>query len=177
MGIPEIQIADVNLKDLKILQELSKRTFIQAFAAMNNPENFNQFLEHYYAEEKLSAEILNRDSRFFFALYRDEPVGYLKINQGMAQTVLPNDKALEIERIYIDQAYKGKGIGKRILDKAFEQAALSGAEYIWLGVWENNLPAIRFYEKCGFEKYSQHIFTLGDDDQTDWLMRFKLVQE
>ncbi len=42
---------------------------------------------------------------------------------------------------------------------------------IWLGVWEENPKAIRFYEKNGFVPFSRHIFKMGDEEQTDIMMR------
>ncbi len=171
MGIQQIQIVEVVLADLPRLQELSKRTFYDSFAALNTAENMKFHMDNHFTLEKLSAEILNRDSKFFFAIHGRTPVGYLKINKGIAQTVLPNDHAVEIERIYVDQLSKGKGIGKTFISKAEESANASGAKYLWLGVWEHNEPAIRFYEKNGFVKFSNHIFKLGDDDQTDLLMK------
>jgi len=158
------------LADLFHLQEISKRTFYDSFAALNTAENMKFHLDNHFTQEKLSAEILNRDSKFFFAIHEGTPVGYLKINQGAAQTVLPNDQAVEIERIYVDRILKGNGIGKTFISKAVEIANASQAKYLWLGVWENNEPAIRFYEKNGFEKFSKHIFKLGDDEQTDLLL-------
>jgi ribosomal protein S18 acetylase RimI-like enzyme len=171
LGIQQIKIVEVALADLPILQEISKRTFYDAFAALNTEENMKFHLANHFTREKLSAEILNPDSKIFFAVYKGDPVGYLKINMGNAQTVLPNDQAVEIERIYVDRLFKGMGIGKIFISKALEIAFSSHAKYIWLGVWEHNESAIRFYEKNGFEKYSEHIFKLGDDDQTDLLFK------
>jgi ribosomal protein S18 acetylase RimI-like enzyme len=171
LHIREIQIVEVALEDLPLLQDISKRTFYDSFAAMNTAENMKFHLDNHFTSEKLAAEILNRNSKFFFAIQNGTPVGYLKINQGSAQTVLPNDQAVEIERIYVDQLFKSTGIGKTFISKAEELAKNSRAKYMWLGVWENNEPAIRFYEKNGFVKYSKHIFKLGDDDQTDLLLK------
>ena len=44
-------------------------------------------------------------------------------------------------------------------------------KYIWLGVWQENPKAIQFYTKNGFEVFDQHVFKLGDEEQTDFLMR------
>jgi diamine N-acetyltransferase len=169
--IPEIEITPVLPEDLVTLREISRRTFLESFAALNTEENMRYFLERHYSEEKLSDEIRNPDSLFFFAKNRNSVIGYLKINRSGAQTVLPNDDGLEIERIYIDEAFKGLGIGKLFIDNAIESAKKFKAAYIWLGVWEHNEHAIRFYEKNGFISYSSHIFKLGDDDQVDLLMR------
>jgi ribosomal protein S18 acetylase RimI-like enzyme len=169
--IQQIQIVEVSLSDLHLLQDISRRTFHDSFAALNTAENMKLHLDNHFTKEKLAAEILNRDSKFFFAIHQGTPVGYIKINQADAQTVLPNDQAVEIERIYVDQLFKGTGIGKIFISKAVTLANASGSKYLWLGVWEHNEPAIRFYEKNGFEKFSKHIFKLGDDEQTDLLMK------
>jgi ribosomal protein S18 acetylase RimI-like enzyme len=175
LGIQQIQIVEVVLADLPILQEISKRTFYDSFAAMNTAENMKFHLDNHFTLEKLNSEILNRDSKFFFAVLEGTPVGYLKINQGRAQTVLPNDQAVEIERIYVDRLFKHSGIGKTFISKVIEIANASRTKYLWLGVWENNAQAIRFYEKNGFEKFSKHIFKLGDDEQTDLLLKKTLT--
>ena len=128
-------------------------------------------LDNHFTLEKLASEIQNRHSAFFFAVHECTPVGYLKLNQGSAQTVLSNDQAVEIERIYVDRLFKGRGIGKTFILKAEEFANASRAKYLWLGVWEHNEQAIRFYEKNGFVKFSHHIFKLGDDEQTDLILK------
>ena len=171
MDIPEIQIIEVGLNDLRSLREIAKRTFYDSFAGMNSAENMQLYADEYLTDEKLETELLNPDSKFFFSKLEDLPVGYFKINRGGAQTVLPNEHAFEIERIYVEQAHKGNGIGKMFISKAIEIASASGANYLWLGVWEHNQPAIRFYEKNGFKRYNRHIFKLGKDEQTDLLMK------
>jgi ribosomal protein S18 acetylase RimI-like enzyme len=174
--IPEIEITEVLPEDLLTLQEISRQTFQQSFAAMNTEENMKYFLEHHYSEGKLLSEILNPDSRFFFAKNKNRVIGYLKINRNSAQTVLPNDDGLEIERIYIDETLKGFGMGGLLIAKAIDSAKKIKASYIWLGVWEHNKRAIRFYEKNGFIPYSSHIFKLGDDEQTDLLLKMTLKE-
>ncbi len=171
MGIKDIQVTEVSLRDLPALQEISKRTFYDAFAALNTAENMSSHLSQYFTEEKLTNEILNPCSKFFFAIKSGLPVGYLKINSGPAQTVLPNEGGFEIERIYVDQSFKGGGIGKLFIGKSVELAVAAAAKFLWLGVWEHNTAAIQFYEKNGFKKYGHHIFKLGDDAQTDLLMK------
>jgi len=102
---------------------------------------------------------------------RNPALGYMKINFGASQSDLQDFEALELERIYVDSNQLGKGIGQLLLDKAIEIARKAGLIYIWLGVWEHNLNARRFYAKNGFVQFDQHIFTLGNDDQTDLLLK------
>jgi ribosomal protein S18 acetylase RimI-like enzyme len=62
------------------------------------------------------------------------------------------------------------GLGQMLLDYCDQVAQEKRKQNMWLGVWEKNLAAIRFYERNGFYKIDEHIFRLGDEDQTDHLM-------
>jgi ribosomal protein S18 acetylase RimI-like enzyme len=52
-----------------------------------------------------------------------------------------------------------------------EVAKALHSAYVWLGVWEKNARAIRFYEKNGFVAFDKHLFKLGDEEQTDIMMK------
>jgi ribosomal protein S18 acetylase RimI-like enzyme len=102
-------------------------------------------------------------------------IGYLKLNFGAAQTELKNEQSLEIERIYVLKEFHGKNIGQLLYDKAIQIAKEKNVNYVWLGVWEENLRAINFYKKNGYVAFDKHIFKLGDDEQTDIMMKLELV--
>ena len=169
-----MQISRVNISDLKTLQELSRQTYSDTFAGDNTPENMQSYLEASFNEQQLSTELNNPDAAFYFAMTDNKAVGYLKLNFGPAQTELQDNNAIEIERIYVLKDFHGKKVGQFLLEKAVEIALERNASYIWLGVWEKNLKAIRFYEKNGFTPFGSHIFRLGDDEQTDIMMKLKL---
>ena len=99
-----------------------------------------------------------------------------KINFGQSQTELQDDTALEIERIYVLKEFHGKKVGQVLYEKAIEIAKQKNAHYVWLGVWEENPRAISFYKKNGFVEFDKHIFKLGDDEQTDIMMKLKLEE-
>ena len=88
-----------------------------------------------------------------------------------AQTELKDEISLEIERIYVKKAHQGKKVGQVLFERALETARLQNKTYLWLGVWEENLKAIRFYEKNGFVAFDKHIFKFGEDEQTDIMMK------
>lgn len=111
-------------------------------------------------------------TQFYFAEKDGEVFGYLKVNFAEAQTEAQEQiDALEIERIYVLQQYHGSEVGKKLYEQALEIARNRKATYLWLGVWEENSRAIRFYQKQGFIEFGQHIFQLGDDAQRDVLMK------
>lgn len=169
-----IEIRKINLNDLVKLQEISRKTFQETFAAYNSPENMKSYLEEALSIEQLKAELEDENSAFYFAEQDEQVIGYLKINYGAAQTELKNSQALEIERIYVSKEFHGKNVGQLLYDKAIEIAKQKASEYVWLGVWEKNARAISFYEKNGFVEFDKHLFKLGDDEQTDLMMKLKL---
>ena len=98
----------------------------------------------------------------------------MKINVGSAQTEKLRENALEVERIYLRTNFQHRGLGNVLLDFAEERAREEGKDYLWLGVYEKNIPAQHFYKRHGFEKVSEHTFQVGNDPQTDWLLVKKL---
>lgn len=157
--------------DLATIQLIGRQTFFETFAPHNTADNMQKYLEESFSDAKLSAELNNPESFFFVAMEGEKPVGYLKLNTGKAQTEAQDDTALEIERIYVSSDYHGKKTGQLLYEKALETALALGKSYLWLGVWERNPRAIRFYEKNGFVAFDKHIFRMGEDEQTDIMMK------
>ena len=98
-------------------------------------------------------------------------VGYLKINDAPAQSDINDPESMEVERIYVRKEHKGKGLGKVLMDYALQQAKEKKKNYVWLGVWEKNVDAIAFYKKMGFRETGRHSFRMGDELQSDLIMK------
>lgn len=162
------------LDDLEKLQNIGRKTFEETFSESNSEENMRNYLEECFSEEKLTIELNDKNAEFYFAMLKDEVIGYLKVNFGDSQTELKDNKALEIERIYVSKEFYGKSVGQALYNKAIQIAKHKAVEYVWLGVWEENQRAINFYKKNGFVAFDKHIFKLGNDEQTDIMMKLKL---
>ncbi|WP_277015344.1 GNAT family N-acetyltransferase [Flavobacterium lindanitolerans] len=169
-----IQLKKVTLIDIDQLQKIGRQTFFETFAESNTEENMKEYLEKSFSTEKLNSELNNPNSEFYFSLEEDTVIGYLKINFGASQTELKDDKALEIERIYVLKEFHGKKVGQLLYEKAIQIAKETKADYVWLGVWEENHRALAFYKKNGFVEFDRHIFRLGNDEQTDIMMKLQL---
>jgi len=164
-----IQIRRVAELELPLLQQLSAATFHETFAGENTAEDMEQYLSENLSPERLAAEWLHTGSAFFIAWKGTAPAGYLKLNTGDAQTE-PQPGSLEIERIYVLKAFQGHRIGQQLMDYAIGLAREQHIRRIWLGVWERNHKAIRFYRHYGFRDFGRHVFRLGSDEQTDIMM-------
>ena len=169
-----INIKKIHADDVLLLQSIGRQTFKETFADGNTVENMRKYLEEGFSIEKLTSELNDKNAAFYLAESSDNVVGYLKLNFGGSQTELKDEKAVEIERIYVLKEFHGQNVGQNLYDKAIQVAKDHNSDYVWLGVWEENPRAIRFYEKNGFVAFDKHIFRLGDDEQTDIMMKKKL---
>ena len=180
-----VNIRLITLEDVDQLQTIGRQTFLETFQEDNSEDDMKSYLEESFSTKALRTELTDHQSKTMFYYFAEivkgskgkpEVIGYLKLNLGSSQTEMKSHNALEIERIYVLKAYHGKKVGQLLYQKALEvaQNIENKVDYIWLGVWEHNPRAIRFYEKNGFEAFDKHIFKLGDDEQTDIMMKLVL---
>lgn len=169
-----IDIKRASIADLEEIQKIGRLTFYETFADGNTAEDMQKYLDESFATEKVRNELNNSESEFYFAQFNEKVIGYLKINYGEAQTEHKVNNAMEIERIYVCKAFQGMKIGGLLYQKAIETAKRLKTDNVWLGVWENNPKAIKFYSKLGFEVFDKHVFVLGTDVQTDLLMKLEI---
>lgn len=170
-----VEIKKCNIEDLQTLQEICIETFYDAFKDQNSPESMNAYLESAFNLNQLEKELTNISSQFYFVIFHNEIVGYLKLNTGDAQSEKMGDESLEIERIYLKSKVQKNGLGKLLINKAIEIARESNKQNIWLGVWEKNDNAIAFYQKMGFIQTGAHSFYMGDEEQLDFIMTKTLI--
>jgi len=167
----EISIREATKDEAALIADLSRQTFYETFAAVNTAENMNKFMNEAFTREKLMAEVGLPGNIFLLAYEAGEPVGYARLRETGTPLLMENGPALEIARIYALQKSIGKGVGRSLMQYSIDIARQKSARVIWLGVWEENQKAIAFYTKWGFEKFGEHVFMLGNDPQTDWLMK------
>ncbi len=160
--------------DAELIADMSRKTFYETFVSQNTKENMDKFMNESFTKEALMKEVGEPGNIFLLAYDEKEPAGYVRMRENNNPPELGNRNSIEIARIYAATNAIGKGVGKTLMQKCIEIAQEKKKDVLWLGVWEKNNRAIDFYIKWGFEKFSTHIFMLGDDPQTDWLMKKEL---
>jgi ribosomal protein S18 acetylase RimI-like enzyme len=170
----QITIQPVKSSEIALLATLSRKTFYETFHEQNTKEDIDLFLETTFNYQALQKEFADITNEFFFANTQNEIAGYLKISDNAKPCQLRNVDAIEIARIYTIKEKIGKGIGKAMLEYAITKAKNKLKKVLWLGVWERNRRAIDFYSRFGFQKFGEHVFMVGNDAQTDWLMKLDI---
>lgn len=172
---PKVTVEVASPEDAQVLVEIGIKTFHETFASFNTAEDMKLYLEKNFTVQQLTLELTDKANTFLLAKTGEAVVGYAKLRRTESPAELNEKNSIELERIYSAREYLGKSIGRKLMDACLNIGKEEGYKMIWLGVWEHNPRAIAFYEKCGFEKFAAHPFMLGNDLQTDLLMKKSLV--
>lgn len=169
----DIDIRRATPDDAKLLTDLSYTTFWDAFAhhPKNAPDDLAHYMRQAFTIEQIAVELADDKTIFLIAELDNKPAGYAKLIVESREDGVTAKRPIELSRLYSHQEYLGKGVGQNLMDACFELAKSHDHDVMWLGVWEYNPRAQRFYEKNGFREVGKHTFQLGSDPQTDLLMQ------
>lgn len=173
----EIKIRRADLKDAEILAKIGWQSFDEAFAdhPKNHPDDMRVYMNDAFSVETIASDLLDEKTVYLIAELDGEAAGYAKIKLDARETGVSGKSLLEVCRLYALDKFIGKGIGKNLMLAILKIAEETERDTIWLGVWECNFRAQKFYEKFGFEKCGEHVFQLGNDPQIDWILQKQLI--
>ena len=168
-----ILIRQATEEDAKLLTDLAYTTFWDAFAhhPKNAPDDLNHYMRQAFNQEQITSELADAKNIFLIAEIDGEAAGYSKIIIDNIEPGITATRPVELSRLYAHQKHLGQGVGQSLMDACFGWARAEDRDVMWLGVWEYNPRAQRFYEKNGFRVVGSHVFRLGEDPQTDLLMQ------
>ena len=166
----KLKIRRATIDDAILIASLGARTFEASFGADNRLEDMEQYLSLSFSETHIEAQLSDLSSIFLLAYEKCKAVGYVMLRVSKKPISVNGSKPVELVRLYIEEEIIGKGYGSALMNSCLEEAKKKGHRTIWLGVWEKNLRAIRFYEKWGFKKVDTKDFVLGSDLQHDHIM-------
>jgi ribosomal protein S18 acetylase RimI-like enzyme len=156
--------------DASRLATFAARTFAETFADTNTPEDLQAHLARAYGVPQQTAELSNPDAVTLLAEQGGTLLAYAQLRRGPAPACVEATDVIELQRFYVDRPAHGSGVARLLMTAVQDAAAAAGARHLWLGVWEHNPRAIRFYEKNGFVDVGSQDFVLGADRQTDRVM-------
>lgn len=170
MNVATPRIRRASPADAAALANLGRRIFAATFAADNRPEDMATYLDATYGPEQQEREIADPALVYYVVEADDQLAGYALLRSGTCPSAVVTPRPLEIVRFYVDTPWHGSGVAQILMDRCVSEGRERGATALWLGVWERNARAIRFYEKAGFRDVGAQSFLLGSDVQTDRVM-------
>ncbi len=169
------QIRKAEPNDASALARLAEKTFRDTFAADNNAADMDQHCADTYSTKIQTREILDPNIDTFVCEFENQLIAYAQLSWLQAPSYVTAQRPVEIRRFYVDSPWHGQGIAQTMMNKLLEHVASKNADQIWLGVWEHNPKAQRFYQKMGFLEVGDHVFQLGSDPQRDLIMSLKVT--
>ncbi|GJM29611.1 MAG: N-acetyltransferase [Cyclobacteriaceae bacterium] len=158
-------------KDSAALSRLGKETFEETYASYNNQASFKKYIKASFSKDATLKQLEDAGNFFLLAQLNKKSIGYAKLRENNKPFHDKTINAVELERIYVLKDYQGEGVGKNLLEDCLAFAKLRKYPVMWLGVWEQNLSALKFYQRQGFVVFGSHKFDLGGEEQNDYLMK------
>lgn len=169
-------VRPAELLEAKKLALLAEKTFKDTFADQNSAEDIKAYCERAYNEEVQAAEIMSPE---YITLVVDNDgvlIAYAQLRLGDQPECVSEQPAGEIQRLYVDKSWHGKGVAHKLMAVCLETFKKYNAHGVWLGVWENNAKAQSFYKKYNFREVGEHTFILGKDIQRDIIMELSIQE-
>ncbi len=164
------------IADADTLAPFAVRVFNATFAGnpLNAPEDMHRYIAEFMSVAAFGGELADENSIFYLAEANGAMIGYAKLQENSTEKCVSGARPIELQRLYVAAEFHGQGIAGALMDECFACAADKNYQTMWLGVWEFNHRAQKFYEKIGFRQVGTHVFQLGSDAQTDWVMEKSL---
>ncbi len=159
-----VTIRQATADDIKILAVLGSTTCYEAYFELDPSRDLADYCARIYSPNNVQTEFDDPNSTYFIAEINDRAVGFAKLRENNRVDCLDDAHAIELQRIYVLERVKGKNVGKALLERCLEAAREKSYETLWLGVWDKNLRAQRFYEKMGMKNIGTTGFNDGKND-------------
>ncbi len=147
-------IRNATEKDALNLAALSIQVWLHTYAGDGIRDEISKFVFATFAERYFKDRIKDTNCRILVAVEKDHLVGYIIANLKSFWQNLAN--GYEIDKLYVQEHFQGKGHGRRLL---MEMASQHGHPF-WLSTWVNNKPAIGLYQHLGYVDAGQKYFEL-----------------
>jgi ribosomal protein S18 acetylase RimI-like enzyme len=171
----DMRIRHGTVDDAAAVAEIAERLFVRTFLADNDPANVAEHARENFGESIQRAELADPAVTYLLLEIGHQLVAFAELKAGSSEPSVGGDAQIEIQRFYVDHAYHGGGIAAHLMDACISEAQRQGARTAWLGVWERNPRAIRFYEKGGFVDVGAKTFQLGAELQFDRVMAKRIT--
>lgn len=157
--------------DAQILADCARETFVATFGALYPIADLNHFIATTYGADLQRGEILDPHTRHRLAFDAAELIGFAKMGAYKLPLPAPEKRPRELHRLYVRAEAKGSGVAAALMDWVLACAREDAAGALYLGVYQGNERAQRFYARYGFEIVGEYEFEVGAVRDPEYVMR------
>jgi len=151
-------------RDALTLSVLATQVFLDTYAIQGIRPAIAREARCLLSEEAFAALLADPRRGLLVAELSDHLLGFAQLTHDQTHALLPPETpAAELNRLYVQRPFLGKGIGKELLARAEALARGEGAEILWLTAWTGNAHALRFYEARGYQDVGGSLYIFEGD--------------
>jgi len=158
--------------DAGALSGFAARLFRATYGNDTAASDLDSYIYKNFSAEHQEAEIVDPSAAVFLATADDLIIGYAHVIVGTA-----DKRSALLNRIYINAEWRGSGLANDLLQAVVGESEQRGVTRLELTVFERNVRAIAFYKRAGFAATGSTTFMVGEDLQTDVVMKLDLVEQ
>ncbi|WOG25697.1 GNAT family N-acetyltransferase [Endozoicomonas sp. 8E] len=162
-----IRIAET--KDSSDIAALSIQVWLDTYAKQGIRKSISQYVLREFTEKNIERKLSSENQACFVAIEDGHLVGYLSLNVS-AECPATGDEKPELDRLYIQESFTGKGVGSKLLQAALTFCSSVGLEQLWLTVFHENTRALKFYEKHGFKEIGLTYFEFENEKHENYVL-------
>ena len=166
---------EATVADAELISAFARRLCEETFAPDNNADDLALYLHRAFTPDAQGRELADPTRTSLLGHVGGTLACYALIRVGASEPSVAAERPVEVERFYVDTPWQGHGVAQRLMQQIIDFARDRTGDVLWLGVWEKNPRAIRFYTKLGFRDVGSHPFLVGTDLQTDRVMALSLA--
>ncbi len=150
-----MKLLKASLVNIEELRKICIQAYSESFWHHWINDGLKSYLDREFSLQRLEKDLEDEDIEYYVITSANIACGFIKINHFSNLPNLPKSEGCEIEKIYVLNNYKGRGIGKFAITETSEIAKARGKTTLFLCVIDSNSSAISFYSKLGFQFHSK----------------------
>ena len=159
----ETVLRDATAEDALVLGVLATQVFLDTYATRGIRPLLAREVREHFSTEAVAALLAQPGTRFLLAEREGHLVGFVQLAFGLSQPLVRAEPAVELQRLYVQQRFKGQGVGKALVAAAAARAAAWGAQALWLTAWVGNQHALDWYRRQGWCELGSTDYVFEDE--------------
>jgi ribosomal protein S18 acetylase RimI-like enzyme len=141
--------------DLEEIRCVVLETWLAAYLSFIPEDDLRSYHDEFYSQEKLTELMQNPQANGFVATENDTVVGFVRTDFAA------DEQRYYVSSLYVLPKYQARGIGKRLMQLAAEEARSHGLDRVWVGVMVENTAGLGWYKRLGYQITEEKPFTMG----------------
>jgi GNAT superfamily N-acetyltransferase len=165
-----MEIIQISKSEVSRIKEIAELTWPETFRDILSNEQIRYMLDWMYNLETLSSQIMN-GHHFFILRENGKDLGFIGFEFNY-----PHENNSKIHKIYVLPGYQGRGIGKKLINKALIDSKCFGIKTLSLNVNRFN-KAVEFYLKEGFTITKEENIDIGNGFLMEDFVMEKVIEK